>query len=388
MNIAARVAPPLNSRVRVELVAHCPDDLDALAAAAGPGHRFLRAAWFAAAGAQRTFAVRGADDRLLAALPLVPAGPAQLGAQAVTGCYWPFRLPLLADSIDADALAAALSGRAARAALGPLWRVGPFYAEDAAGRALVAAAARAGWTRVTRRLGRTYVLDIARAQAQGPWPRRSTLKRIGNYERQLAQRGAVSWQQIAGADWARAPFDDLAAIEAASWVGSDTDRSGAKFLNPRHRAFWQAVVRDPELAAMLSALILRLDGRPIAFCFDLNVGALQYSIAGSYAAEFGALKVGKIATYRNIAWAMERGIARIDWGSGDSGYKQEMGAEAGSEVIDCLFVRSPLLAAMLRPRWERAAGVDGERAGWLPIGRREMLIITSLGAAAIQMMAE
>jgi hypothetical protein len=347
-----------------------------------PDHRHLRPAWFTAAGAQRTLVASGADGRPLAAFPLHPAGPAQLGASAVAGAYWPFRMPLLSERLEPGTLAKILRHPDARSAFGPLWRVGPFYADDAASLRLVEAARLAGWTVLTRRLGHSWVLEIAAAGREEPWPRRSTLRRIGNYERQLARLGTISWERIEGAGWTSSVFDDLATVEAASWVGTATDGKGAKFVNLRNRAMWEAAARDPVLADMMSALILRVDGRPVAFCFDLNVGDLQYSIAGSYAADLAKLKVGKIATYRNIAWAMERGIGRIDWGAGDSGYKSEIGALRGPEIVDCLFVRHPLLALLLRSKWERAAPREGETASWLPIGRREMLVIASIAAAA------
>ena len=56
-------------------------------------------------------------------------------------------------------------------------------------------------------------------------------------------------------------MDDLhtiAGIEAASWIASRTDGSGAKFLNAGSRAFWEKAAADPVLAEMMSALILRV----------------------------------------------------------------------------------------------------------------------------------
>jgi CelD/BcsL family acetyltransferase involved in cellulose biosynthesis len=266
--------------------------------------------------------------------------------------------------------------------------MGPFYRDDDIAAKLMRGAAAAGWHVLTRRLGHTYCLEIAAERAAGSWPRPSTLKRIRNYERQLARSGPLNVQRVSGDAWTPAVFDALAAIEAASWV-ADTDRSGAKFVNGEHRAFWEKAVADPALAQMLSALIVRVGERPIAFCFDLNVGDLQYAIAGSFDAEFARLKTGKIATYRNIEWAIERGIGRIDWGAGDPGYKREIGAQQGSEIVDCLFVRNPLAATLLRPRWEGAREQEGDRAGRLPIGPTEGLLLASLAtAAAVTAMAE
>ena len=49
----------------------------------------------------------------------------------------------------------------------------------------------------------------------------------------------------------------------------------------------------------------------------------------------------------------DRGITRVDWGSGDAGYKSEMGATQGPEIVDLLFVRAGLPAAALRRWWSR-----------------------------------
>jgi hypothetical protein len=379
MNMMAQVKPAAQDRFTFEALAGCPDDVDRIAAA--PDHAFLRSAWFRAAGVERTLLVRRACGEPVMAFPITPAGPPQLGATATAGCYWPFRAIPVAADLGTPELAAIMDDRQVRAALGPLWRMGPFYADDAGGASMMRAAAAAGWTVLTRRLGHIFLLDVAEQQSAGPWPRSSTLKRIRNYERQLGQHGEVELQRVRGADWSADIFDALAQIEEKSWVAA-TDRSGAKFISPRHRAFWEAATADPVLASMLSSLIVRVAGRPVAFCFDLNVGDLQYSIAGSFDADLARLKVGKIATYRNIEWALESGIGRIDWGAGDGGYKGEIGAAQGSEIIDCLFVRSPAMASLLRRKWEGALPRGGDEAGWLPIGRREMLIIASLATAA------
>lgn len=375
----ARTVATLSSR----LVAGVPDAVDAVAAGLHPDHAFLRAAWFTASGADATLLAELPDGLPVAALPTAPAGPVRLGVRAVVGSYWPFRSVPVSPDLTPEQLTDWLAHKDVRAALGPLWRLGPFYADDPAGSRLFNAAAAAGWTVMARNLGRTYLLDIAALRAAGPWPRPSTLKRIRNYERQLAAEGELTWERIEGAGWTASAFDTLAEIENASWIADRTDGSGAKFANAGHRAIWEQCAADPALAAMMSAVVLRVGGHPAAFCFDLNAGTLQYSIAGSYDARFARLKAGKVATYRNIEWAIARGIKQIDWGAGDSGYKREIGAAPGPRIIDCLFVRSPFVASMLRKRWERSTiGGEADDARKLPLGRREWLILASLATAA------
>src|SRR3546814_19765320 len=90
---------------------------------------------------------------------------------------------------------------------------------------------------------------------------------------------------------------------------------------------------------MLHAAILTIGGSPAAFAFDLDVGALKYAIANSYDQRFARNSPGRVLAYRSLAGAMDRGIERVDWGAGDSGYKSPLGAVPGPELVDCLFVR-------------------------------------------------
>ena len=360
-----------------------PPALDALAAGLGD-RAFLRAAWFAAAGGERTLVAATADGVPLAAFPAAPMGPPALGVASVPGSYWPFRAVPLAPELGRAELEEILSSRTFRSAFGPLWRMGPFYRDDPAAARLVSAAAASGWTASARRLGRTFLIDIPTLRAAGPWPTGSTLKRVRNYENRLRRLGEVTFERIAGSDWTPAAFDALAAIEAASWIASRTDGSGAKFLASGQGDYWRRVAADPAVAAMLSALVVRVGGRPVAFCFDLNLGSLQYGIAASHDAAFDSFRPGRIATCRNLEWAIERGIERIDLGAGDSGYKAEMGASPGPEIVDMLFIRPPALAALLRPAWEASTSEEGLFGGLreIRLKRRTPTLLAGVVTAA------
>ena len=381
IRIDAPAATP--TPVSLESVPSCPEIVDAIADGAAPEHGFLRAAWYRAAGAETTLVARR-GERAIAAFPTLRAGPPALGVRAVAGIYWPFRNVAMAADASANDLEDMLTALRTQNGLGPVWRLGPVYADDAAAARLVAAAPAADWSVLTRKLGNTYLLDIEAERAAGrQWPRKSSLKRLDGYERKLSELGAVSIDYVTGADWSPAVFDALAEVESRSWVASATDQTGAKFIDPAHRAVWEACAADPVLAEMLSVVIVRVGGRPVAFSLDLRCGALQYGIAGTYDAEFAKLNAGSLANERNMLWQAERGVTRFDWGAGDSGYKRKLGFVAGPEIVDLLFVRSPFVASMLRSRWERSvAEGEGDDARKLPLGRREWLIIASLATAA------
>lgn len=342
---------------------------------------FLRRAWLAAGGSGGAVTLIGqrADGSVFAALPTLPVGPPVAMFRTIPGSYWPFRgAPLASDASEAE-LAGLLGGAAARSALGRAWRLGPIYRSDPAVKLLVKAARHAGWTVLKRSLGTTFELDVAAAQEAGGLLRPAKLKRVRAAEAKLAATGTVSYRTICGEDWTSGVLDALGRIEAHSWVGTATDGSGAKFLSAAQRLAWRDVLADPVLAQMLSALLLEVDGTPIAFSFDLTVGRHQYGIASSYDAAFARFAPGKLVTYRQLADALAAGVERIDWGAGDSGYKRELGATAGPEIVDCLFVRGRALAALLRRSWRDGTGDASPAAG---LGRTEQALIASLGMAA------
>jgi hypothetical protein len=367
--------------------------IDALAARNLSGDSFLRAAWFAAtSGAQPRTLMLHDDGALVAALPTCLVGPSLVGARKVPGAYWPHRGVLLAEGLAPAQLARLFKGRTGRT-LGQVWRIGPMRGNDPSVAVISEAAQLAGWCVLARPAGSCWVIDLAAARVEG-WPRGSTAKRLRRYERNLAAQGAVGWRHVRGSDWSEQVLEQLGTIEAASWIASTTDGSDAKFLHPHQRSQWQRALTDPVLAEMLCATILTLDDRPIAFCLDLDNGARQYGIAGSYCEDMAPYHVGKLVNYRVMADAIADGQDVLDLGSGDSGYKREMGAVAAYELVDLLFVRNALLALALGRVWRGAAAplvtatdatghADGGHAGraavWKPLS-------DAAGAAGISAM--
>nr|WP_163960193.1 GNAT family N-acetyltransferase [Sphingomonas insulae] len=331
--------------------------IDTVAAAAAPGHAFLRYGWYAAAlaaygGHARTLLVEEDGEPTLA-LPLVGVGPAILKLAAVPGSYWPFRSFPLARHAGEATIRAGLSTLAG--AVNGL-RIGPVYDDDAAAMPLIATARASGWTVLDRFVADSWLLDMAGLQRDGAWPRGSTLRKNRFHEKHLATHGVPDWRFISGADWPGA-FDALADIEQTSWIAARTDGSDAKFTATGHGAFWRAAAADPVIAAMLRAALLTIDGKPAAFSFDLDAGDLKYAIANSYDPAYGKHSPGKLLYYRNLVEALGRGIARVDWGAGDSGYKQVIGADKGPAIRDWLLLKPglPALAGRLgRGAWRRS----------------------------------
>jgi CelD/BcsL family acetyltransferase involved in cellulose biosynthesis len=273
----------------------------------------------------------------------------------VPGCYWPFRsFPL---SLGAsDAAAPALLDELACHARG--LRIGPVCDGDPAVEPLLAAARARGWAVLDRFVARSWVLDMAAQRQAGVWPRLSTLRKNRFHEKHLAAHGALDWRFLDRADWP-AGFASLGAVEERSWIASRTDGGDAKFTAAGHLAFWRAAARDPVLAGMFHAALLSVDGAPAAFSFDMDVGETKYAIANSYVPAFAKHSPGKLLYWRNLVDALDRGITRVDWGAGDSGYKQVIGAEPGPAMRDWLLLRPGLPAVIGRALggvWRRSGG--------------------------------
>lgn len=329
-----------------------PACLGSAAANADPAHAFLRAAWFAASGdGIRTLIAARPDGRAIAGLPTLPIRPGVPFGRAVAGCYWPFRsFPIAADASEPE-LEAFLASPVTRSALGPAWRMGPVNEDDPTAARLLAPAKAAGWRVLRRTLATSWVMDLEKMRGEGAWPRGSTLRKNRWFEKELAKDGPLRFAFHSGGDWNAQLFDTLAEIERNSWIAERTDGSGAKFLAPQHRRFWEGAAADPVLAARMRAAILHIGDTPAAFSFDLDSAPVCYAIANSFDRRFAKNSPGRVLCYRNFETLAERGIRRIDWGAGDPGYKQTMGAKAGPPLVDYLFVRSAAVAALARHFW-------------------------------------
>lgn len=356
MTVATRLDTDAAARATARLHDGLPPTIDAVADGSPASHRFLRRRWYAAAvaaygGAPRTI-VASLHDIPALALPLVAMGPGWLKAMAVPGCYWPFRgapaIPALCTPAVLDATLNTLA-RTARVV-----RIGPVYDGDPVIAPLIAAARSHGWGVASRTVATSYLLDMAALRGEGQWPRGSTLRKNRFHEKHLAAHGTLDWSFADPAGWSAA-FDAMAEVEKRSWLAERTDGRDTKFTRWGHGAFFRAAAQDPVIAGMFSAALLHVDGVPAAFSFDLDAGTLKYAIANSYDPAYAKHSPGKLLYYRNLTAAIDRGVERVDWGAGDSGYKRVIGAAEGPAIRDWVLMRPgvPAWLAPLARRWWR-----------------------------------
>jgi CelD/BcsL family acetyltransferase involved in cellulose biosynthesis len=341
---------------RIHIVPATLADADAAAEAADPRHAFLRGRWAEAAapGAVTRWAAMRADGSPLAVLPLVDHKIGPVAVREVAGCYWPYRSIAVAADATGGELAAMLQDPRLRRALGPAWRLGPVFDNDPAATRLREAAAQAGWTILTRRLGTCFEIYVAALLAEGPWPRGPTMKKNRWREKQLAKSGPVELHAFSGATWSAAERDAIAAIERNSWLAKLGEEAACQFADSARRLYWESVAADPVIAGMIFGTILNVGGVPAAFSFGLQVGTTRYQIANNFDERFAEHSAGRTLLLKDFERAAAAGVRRISWGSGDAGYKSEMGAQPGPAILDLLFVRPKLLALPLSRWWGRA----------------------------------
>lgn len=319
---------------------------------AASDRQFLSAGWYGGeSGALATLSAIGNDGEALAALPLTGRWPFRW----VPGSYWPFRSFPVAASARPEQLARLFREARRAGALGLAVRLGPTCEDDPALALLRQAVDETGYRLVERVLGRCFVHHVDDLLADGPWPHASAQRRNATRERQLAAHGPIRWAFVRGADWTGGHLDDLAAVERASWLGaSGGDR---KFGGESQRRHWRRLIADPTIAGHLSACLLYVGARPIAFSFDLDCGNTRFGICSGYDRAFHQQSPGRLLHYRNTADAIARGVRLINWGCGDSGYKRQLGAVPGPRLLDCLLVRDlPGLVPLARRLWTRAPG--------------------------------
>ena len=338
-----------------EVAPACPEmfALDTLAQE-GPAERgFLRSAWFAAGDtpADRVLIAGDNEDAPLAGLAFDHRRIGPLSVKQVAGSYWPFRGIPLAPRANRESLARAL--RTLRSEIGRIWRIGPLRADDPEARKLLDGARAAGWRTLERPVGQIFEIDLKTLKHGGTWPSSRGAQKNRWRARQIEKDGPVAIRSFTGSDWRTEDRDAIAEIERRSWVGQLEQGGDTKFADPAMRRYWEGICADPDLARMIHGMIMTVADRPIAFTFGLDSGPMRYCIANGYDQAFAKFSPGRVLLYADFEAAYERGIERIDWGLGDAGYKEGMGARPDAEMIDVLLVRPAILAALLNPLWMR-----------------------------------
>jgi CelD/BcsL family acetyltransferase involved in cellulose biosynthesis len=315
-----------------------------------PDTAFLSGAWIEAWAAHylphghwrgpcRYLSVHDAGGRLAGVLPLATMRFGPIEFYAGGGYFLPYRsVPLaVSDELSESACAALADALIGRMSWRLGLRLGPMSDHDAACRRLAAALRKRGWRVGMRRLGQSFVLDLPSSHAAFKEQSEGLVKRVMYYERRLRREGQLQIAEHRALDrtaWNTA-LADVAAIEKRSWLAAARE-SHLLFGTESDRRFWVQVAEDEGLAPALAIWLIRFDGQPICFAVTLDAGRRTFVLANLYDERFKLHSPGNLLSYYVFSRAIEKGQATIDWGLGDSGYKQRWGAQPRETLCDLL----------------------------------------------------
>jgi CelD/BcsL family acetyltransferase involved in cellulose biosynthesis len=183
----------------------------------------------------------------------------------------------------------------------------------------------------------------------------SLIKKVHYYQRRQGRTGVVQAKRYVGgtpADWPRI-INELAQIEANSWISKEGD---PKVTSDADKTFWRRLLERDETRDMIVIWILYYETRPISFSLQIEAASIMHIIANTYDEEFKENSPGHVLTYHVIKDAIERKILSIEWGLGDSGFKQRWMAKPGRTFVDVIALPPGLVGRMSARLVERYSG--------------------------------
>jgi len=137
-----------------------------------------------------------------------------------------------------------------------------------------------------------------------------TRKKLRQYRRRLAEKGAVTFTIADQPAAVRAALEDFLAIEAAGWKG----REGTAVLSTSaDAAFMRAAVAALAEEGRASVLSLRLDGKPVSMQLVARCGAVAYTWKTTYDEAYQDYSPGMLLLEDyTAAFLADRTIAFVD----------------------------------------------------------------------------
>jgi len=260
------------------------------------------------------------------------------------GYYWPWRGVAVSPDAGEQALEA-LATELTRRPPGPVLRMGPLIDGDTDTRRLISLLRARGWHGLTQESGQVFELALpASTEALKEQVSGSLWKNIAYLRRRLEKQGAVMSERHRLTGALSAPLLQRAAlVEQASWVAQQG--KDVKLVGAQNQAYWSGLAQHddgPEVVLWL----LSCGGRDIAYSLHLEHGQTMCIVANGYDEELKASSPGSLLSLDIFQEAIGRGLRMVDWGQGDSGYKQRWGAYPGAQMRDLILFRPGLVGTV------------------------------------------
>jgi len=279
---------------------------DELAARTGASP-FVRPGWieawwrFFGRGELRVLAARR-DGALVGILPF---GVRRGVLRSPTNEHTPAFDVVAADDAAVRAVADALFGARARTV-----KLARLAAEGPARAGFEACSAQAGYRIALTPVARSPYIACAPTLADHERGLSRNLRHdVQRRLRRLCEEGAVTIDVTDGGTNLARLLAEGFRVEALSWKGA---QGTAIASDARTLGFYDAVARWASARGWLRLAFLRLDGRAIAFQFDLETGGTYYSIKIGYDPAFVLYSPGKLLAHAMVARAVSSGLATYE----------------------------------------------------------------------------
>ena len=152
------------------------------------------------------------------------------------------------------------------------------------------------------------------------------MKRLRN---RLADRGAITFDVHDGRDDLEVLLREGFSLEARAWKRA----AGTDLSSPVTTAFYTAVAEWAAAEGILRLAFLRLDGRPIAFCFNLLQGSTLYFMKTGIDDDFAKVGPGVVLTRDLIDYAFgEPDVTVLDLLGENEPYKMDFASGLREQV--------------------------------------------------------
>jgi CelD/BcsL family acetyltransferase involved in cellulose biosynthesis len=224
-------------------------------------------------------------------------------------------------------------------------RMGPLIDGDTDTQRFIALLRARGWRALAQESGQVFELklpaSIEQLQAQVS---ASLWKNIAYQRRRLEKQGVVtSERHLLTAEGAAPLLQRAALVEQASWVAQQG--GDLKLVGAPNQAYWSQLAQHgdgPEVVLWL----LSCGGRDIAYSLHLEHGQTMCIVANGYDDALKVSSPGSLLSLDIFREAIGRGMHLVDWGQGDSGYKERWGAQPGARMMDLILFRPGLVGAL------------------------------------------
>jgi CelD/BcsL family acetyltransferase involved in cellulose biosynthesis len=297
---------------------------------------FVRPGWITAWGSSfggRPLEVITArrEGRLVGVVPLEWHGGA---LRAPTNEHTPAFDLLALDGEAACALAERVFAHGARAVV-----LGRLTADGEEFRALRSAAGAAGYRQLVEPVAQSPYIAARRSLSEHERSLSRNLRHdVARRLRRACDVGALSVEVADGRDRLDELLAEGFAVESLGWKGA---RGTAIERQPAARLFYTEVARWAAPRGWLRLAFLRLDGRAIAFQFDLEVEETYYSLKIGFDPAFERFSPGKLLAYTMIARAVSTGLASYELLGTDEPWKHRWTQSFHERVTLRAFARSP-----------------------------------------------